>query len=234
MLEFNKKLNVMQVVGVMNRGGAEVMVMDIYRNISKDINFDFIINYKPKVGIINGEFDREISDLGGKIHHVGAQWDIGPIKYIREFKRICNQFGTPDIIHIHMNAKSGIICLAARLAGIKKIIVHSHGELKLSFSSLKSTLSSIELIFQRLLINRLGTEFWGCSDKAIKSLFSKNIINSGKSKLIKNAIDVDKFIQSRNNKNISLKNSLMMTPDTIIIGTVGRVIRRKTTVILSL
>lgn len=228
MPEFNeKKINVMQVVGVMNRGGAEVMVMDIYRKISEDINFNFLINYKPKAGIVNGQFDSDILDLGAKINHIGAQWDIGPIKYIKEFKRICTEVGTPDIIHIHMNAKSGLICLAARLAGIKKIIVHSHGELKLDFRSLKGSLSSVELILQRLLINSLGTDFWGCSDKAIKSLFSNSIINSEKSKLIKNAIDVDKFILRRNYKDINLKNSLKKTSDTIIIGTVGRVVRRK-------
>ena len=223
----NNKLKVLQVVGRMNRGGAEVMLMDLYRNLSDEISFDFLINYKVNQGVTIGDFDSEIEDLGGSIKHIGAQWDIGPIKYIKEFKRIIKEIGKPDVVHIHLNAKSGIISLAARLSGINKIIVHSHGELKLDFGSLKSSLSSVELILQRHLINSLGTDFWGCSDKAIKSLFSNSIINSEKSKLIKNAIDVDKFILRRNDKDINFKNSLKKTSDTIIIGTVGRVVRRK-------
>ena len=51
------KLHVLQVVGAMNRGGAEVMLMDIYRNISEDIHFDFLINYKIKIGTVKGDFN---------------------------------------------------------------------------------------------------------------------------------------------------------------------------------
>ena len=67
------KLKVLQVTGTMNRGGAEVMLMDIYRNISTDIHFDFLINYKVEAGINKGEFDDEILSKGGRIRHIGSQ-----------------------------------------------------------------------------------------------------------------------------------------------------------------
>lgn len=221
----SKKLNVLHVTGLMNRGGAEVMLMDLFRKKSQDINFDFLINYNVKSGITDGDFDTEINGLGGKIYHIGAQWDIGPVKYLKEFKRISKELGTPDIIHIHMNAKSGIICLAAKLAGIKKIIVHSHGMLKSDFSSLKSTLSTIELFTQRVLINLLATNFWACSEPAFKSLFYKLNLNNNNKALINNSIDVNEFLTVDSDKSFALRNSY--SSDGLVIGVVGRIVEGK-------
>ena len=39
-------IKVLHVTGAMNRGGAEVMLMDIYRNVDAFFQFDFLINYK--------------------------------------------------------------------------------------------------------------------------------------------------------------------------------------------
>lgn len=220
-----KRLNVLQVTGLMNRGGAEVMLMDLYRNKSQDINFNFLINYKIDDGITIGDFDSEIEKLGGTIKYIGAQWDIGPIQYIKEFKLICKELGTPDVIHIHMNAKSGIICLAARLAGIKKIIVHSHGMLKSDFTSFKSILSTIELINQRLLINLLSTHYWACSEQAFASLFYKFNLKKNNKQLINNSIDVNKFLTVEKNKSLALKN--LYGSGSLIIGVVGRIVRGK-------
>ena len=106
-----KKLHVLQVTGAMNRGGAEVMLMDIYRNISLDFHFDFLVNYKLKSGVVKGDFDDEILEKGANIKHIGTQWDLGPINYIKEFKKIIKEIGKPDVIHIHLNSRAGIISL---------------------------------------------------------------------------------------------------------------------------
>lgn len=225
MADRNKKLNVLHVTGMMNRGGAEVMLMDIYRKKSKDINFNFLINYNVSQGIKPGDFDQEIKSLGGKIYHIGAQWDIGPFKYILHFKRICKELGTPDIIHIHMNAKSGIICLAAKLVGIKKIIVHSHGILKSDFTSFKSTLSTIELTAQRFLINIFATNYWACSEPAFSSLFYKFNLKNSKKALINNSIDVRRFLSVNNADSLKLKKSY--NNHGTIIGVVGRIVEGK-------
>ena len=38
------KIKVLQVVGTMNRGGAEVMLMDLFRQINTDFQFEFLVN----------------------------------------------------------------------------------------------------------------------------------------------------------------------------------------------
>jgi glycosyltransferase EpsF len=172
-----KKLKVLQVVGGMNRGGAEVMLMDVFRNLSENTEFSFLINYKVKKGIVEGDFDNEIRDKKALIKHIGAQWDIGIVNYIKEFKRIYNEVGRPEVVHIHLNAKCGVIAMAAKKAGAKKIIAQSHADLKFRGSFLKVQLSKVELFFQKFLINRYATDFWGASKEANKSLYYNKIAN---------------------------------------------------------
>jgi len=221
------KIKVLQITGAMNRGGAEVMLMDIYRNISKDIRFDFLVNYKLKDGIVKGDFDDEIIENGARIKHIATQWDLGPISYLRAFKKIITEIGKPDVIHIHLNSRAGIIALVARLIGVKKIIVHSHGDLVFKGSFIKNLPGIIELKFQKLLIAFFATDFWGCSQIAIKSLFYSRTIKKGKTVIINNATAVDDYLDVLQKDTIKLKSTFKIQEETLIIGSVGRIVRRK-------
>lgn len=221
------KIKVLQVTGAMNRGGAEVMLMDIYRNISKDTRFDFLVNYKLKDGIVKGDFDNEIIKNGARIKHIATQWNLGPISYLRAFKKIITEIGKPDVIHIHLNSRAGIIALAARLIGIKKIIAHSHGDLVFKGSFIKNLPGIIELKFQKLLIAFFVTDFWGCSQVAIKSLFYSSTIKKGKTVIINNATAVDDYLNVLQEDTIKLKSTFKIQEETLIIGAVGRIVKRK-------
>ncbi len=219
------KLHVLQVVGAMNRGGAEVMLMDIYRNISEDIHFDFLINYKIKIGTVKGDFDDEILSRGGCIKYIGTQWDLGPIQYIRRFKSICDEIGIPDVVHIHLNAKSGLIAAAAKKVGIKKIIVHSHADLKFRGSFLKVFASKVELFFQKILISKYATDFWGASKEANNSLFTTSI--NKQAVVINNAVDIEVFQNVSSEQITEFRNSLNIKEKTLVLGNVGRIVRHK-------
>ncbi|RLA64167.1 MAG: hypothetical protein DRQ78_06270 [Epsilonproteobacteria bacterium] len=219
------KLHVLQVVGTMNRGGAEVMLMDIYRTISEDFHFDFLVNYKTKIGIEKGDFDDEILSLGGTVKYIGTQWDLGPIQYIKQFKSICDEIGIPDVVHIHLNAKSGLIALAAKKAGIKKIIVHSHADLKFRGSFLNTLFSKVELFFQKMLILKYTTDFWGASKEANNSLFSTPI--SKQTVVINNAVDIEVFQNVSSEQITEFRNSLNIGENTLVLGNVGRIVRHK-------
>ncbi|MGR7813248.1 glycosyltransferase [Lacinutrix undariae] len=222
-----KKMKVTHVVGAMNRGGAEVMLMDIFRNMSNDFQLHFLVNYKVKSGIVAGDFDAEIVKKGGKINHIPAQWDIGPIAYLKAFKTFCNEEGLPDVVHIHMNAKSGIIAMAAKKAGVKTVIVHSHANLKFRGNIISRTAATTELFFQKRLMAKYADCFWGCSEEANQSLFLKHLLTKDKSEIINNAIAVEVF-QSVNIEKINqLKSKFKLTDNTIVLGNIGRVVRHK-------
>ena len=223
----NKNLKVLHITGAMNRGGAEVMLMDIFRHISKDIHFDFLVNYKLKQGIVKGDFDDEIIERGATIKHIATQWDIGPIAYIRTFKKICAELGTPDVVHIHLNAKSGIIALAAKLAGVPKIIVHSHANLKFRGSKLRVLLEIMELHVQKILIHYFATDYWGASIEANQSLFYKHLVKNNKTVVINNAVAVQNFQQVTTQQVNTFKASLNIGSKKLLLGNVGRIVRHK-------
>lgn len=220
------QIKILQVTGTMNRGGAEVMLMDIYRNISTDIHFDFLINYKVKAGINNGDFDDEILSKGGRIKHIGSQWDLGFFKYINEFKKVVQKVN-PDIVHIHMNAKSGVIAFAAKKAGIKQIIIHSHADLKFRGHFISKLISNLELVVQKQLMAMSANYFWGCSQEANESLFYKRLLTIENSAIIKNAVDVRSYQNVSKRKVKELRSSYGVKKGTIVFGNVGRVVKHK-------
>ena len=220
-------LRILQVTGEMNRGGAEVMLMNLYRNISPDTKFDFLINLRCLNNRFKGDFDDEILELGGSLNYIGSQWRLGPVKYILEFRKVIAKVGKPDVVHIHLNSKCGIIALAAKVCGVRKIIAHSHADLKFRGSFLNILLSEIELRIQKVLIRKFATDFWGCSEEANLRLYSKSLVKKRKTLVINNAIDISKFMRVRNDKINRLRESYGAKSTTLVLGNVGRVVKHK-------
>lgn len=62
---------VLHVVGGMNRGGAETMIMNIYRAIDRNVlQFDFITHREDVC-----DYDEEIRQLGGRIF-MSQYWSV--------------------------------------------------------------------------------------------------------------------------------------------------------------
>lgn len=221
------KIKVLHVVGAMNRGGAEVMLMDMFRHISQEFHFDFLVNYKLSAGIQKADFDEEILASGSKLIYIPAQWDLGLIKYTRYFQKIIKEHGIPDIVHIHMNAKCGVIAMAAKKSGVKHVIAHSHADLKFRGNLISRFASNIELRFQKRLIAKYADFFWGCSPEANLSLFYKRLLTPKKSAVINNAIDVNAFVDVSIEAVQRLRTSWEAGSNTIIFGNIGRVVAHK-------
>lgn len=222
----NQKKTILQVTGAMNRGGAETMLMNLFRNLKDDFKFIFLVNKKKGLEPI-GDYDEEIFKLGGEILYIDAMWDIGIPYYIKKFKEIISRFEKIDVVHSHLNSKGGVIAMAARKGGINHVIVHSHASLKFRGSVLSRSANYIELGFQRYLINKYATDFWACAPNAMKSLFNHKNSNSPNSQIINNAIDLDKFLNINNQKLQNIRNQLDLSNDYTIIGTVGRIAKVK-------
>lgn len=57
----NEPIRVLHVVGRMDRGGIETMIMNLYRNIDRDkVQFDFLAHYGREA-----VYNEEIRSLGG-------------------------------------------------------------------------------------------------------------------------------------------------------------------------
>lgn len=211
---------ILLVNGAMNFGGAEVMIMDIVRKLHKDFRFVFLINRKKGTQPV-AVFDEKIKSLNIPIYYIDAVWDVGVKEYERQFRNIINKIGTVDIIHSHLNSKGGIISRCAYKCGIKRRIVHSHAQIVFDGSLIRRIANILELKIQRHWIKKYATDFWGCSDEAMLSLFNSKQIKSKRSKIIHNAIDLDRFLNCTDG---GLRNELKLESSEIIIGSIGRIV----------
>lgn len=199
-------IRVLHVVVNMNRGGAETLIMNLYRNIDRSkIQFDFLTCNE-------GVFDQEILDLGGKIHRIPYITDGGHFHYIKnlnQFFKVNNQY---KIVHSHMDKMSGFVLRAAKKAGIPVRIAHSH-----STRSEGKYLKRMYKWYAGRNIVKDSTHLIACSKTAAEWLFSKDLDNIY---YLKNGIDTERFEFSMETRN-HVRNELNIPNDCLVIGHVG-------------
>lgn len=205
-------LRILHVVVNMNRGGAETLIMNLYRNINRDkVQFDFL-TFKP------GVFDMEILEMGGKVHRIPYIADIGHIGFTRKLSRFFKENQDYKIIHSHMDKMSGFILKYAEQANIPVRIAHSHNT-----ESEGNFLAKLYKWYGGSHILRSATHLYACSNKAAKWLFGNK---SMKAYILKNGIETDKFKFSINTRK-KVRSELQVEKDTMVIGHIGRFSHQK-------
>lgn len=218
----DRPLHVLQVTGVMNRGGAEIMLMDILRNLPKDVHFDFLIQTAGKGERFKGVFDDEILSYGCRIFYICPQWTGGGLGYLSEFKKLVrNKIGQPDVVHSHLCQKGGMVALAAHQNNIKKIIVHTHGVIPYRLCDISPR--GIELKIQKFLISRYATDFWSCSDGKAIELFPRRTLREHQYRVIKNAINLNAFSDFSSEQIHRFRKNIGVSDDTLFLGNSGRI-----------
>lgn len=189
-----KKIKVLHVINGMSSGGAETYIMNILRNIDHNqFQFDFLLRTKE-----NQEFYiKEIKDRGGNVFYT-APFPKKIFSNYFETKRFFKQYEY-DVVEVHANSLIYILpMLILRKYSNTKVIMHSH-----------STRSSNKILtylhyFHRLFIHKICDVCIACSEEAGKWMFKRDF------KIIKNAIDIDKFINPKNPISYSEKNIFCM------------------------
>lgn len=211
-------VKVIHSVSLMDRGGQETFIMNLYRNINHElIQFDFQCSVQ-KVGV----FDEEIRSYGGDILYLEDNHAKGKIfKYLTDIKNQYSFFKKHpnyDILHIHTYHAfdAWIAVVGARLAGVKKIIVHSHNTYGLH--------PTLHKLF-RILLGKCKIERLACSIAAGDWLFGKSAMRKGQIKVIYNGIRpedfaFDKVTREKKRTELGLENQL-------VVGHVGRFMRQK-------
>lgn len=170
-------IRVAQIVGKMNGGGVEAVVMNYYRHIDRSkVQFDFLVDSDST--LVPRE---EIESLGGRVFEVPPYQHV--IEYQRELQRIFKQEGW-KIVHSHINALSVFPLRAAAKAGVPVRIAHSHstsGKGEYAKNALKAVLKTQS--------NLYPTHRFACSKFAGEWLFGK----AAHFEVVYNAIDLDRF-----------------------------------------
>lgn len=212
-MELKKQIRVAQVIGHAGAGGVESCIMNYYKHIDKSkVQFDFLVeNTCP---IIDKEL---IESYGGKIIIIPSYKKL--LTYIRVLKKIFIK-GNYDIVHSNMNTLNVFTLKAAKKAGIKVRIAHSH-----STSNKKEWKRNIIKNILRLFSKKYATHYFACSEHAGRWLFGNKTYDKGAVVIINNAIELDRFYFNQDNRD-SIRNIYNIN-DKYVIGHVGRFTSQK-------
>lgn len=201
-----KPIRILQVVTIMNMGGLENFLMNIYRNIDRSkVQFDFLVHREER-----GVFDDEIEKLGGNIYRLPA---IRPTRFFSYLKELKAFFKAHDyqVVHSHLNENSALVLKVAKKLNVPVRIAHSHA---------KATAGPYRLL--REIIKKKITTYSNCN-LACSNDAGKWLYNSNNFKVFKNSIDTRRFSYPANEEPITLfKQSLGYTEKDYIIGSVAR------------
>ncbi|WP_394907284.1 glycosyltransferase [uncultured Mesonia sp.] len=171
---------ILHITGSMDRGGAETMIMNLYRNIDRSkFQFDFIF-FTTK----ESDYEKEILKYGGKIHRILASNPIQQFRQLVTFFKLNRGY---KIVHSHTLLNSGLNLFAAKLAGVPNRIAHAHSIRNGDNTGLRHKIYEASMLF---LIANFANYRIGCSRSAAKYLFKTN----EKILYLPNAVDVKAFL----------------------------------------
>lgn len=186
----SEPIRVLHVVGNMGIGGIETLIMNIYRNIDRDkVQFDFLIHNPTE-----GEYAEEIKKLGGHIYRMPVLRDKTRTYYWRYFeyksalKKFFSEHKEIKVLHGHMtNTASIYMPIAMKYGNVKCCIAHSHQ------TEATPGLSGIVTNILQRHLEKIATDYFACSEEAAKWIYSIEIVENGKVKIIHNGTDVEKY-----------------------------------------
>lgn len=206
----------------MNRGGAETMIMNLYRNIDREkIQFDFV-ECSSEVAT----FDQEIQTLGGRIFRCPRYTGKNHFAYVKWWNHFFSEHANEyKIVHGHIGSTASIYLSVAKKYGLFTI-AHSH--------SAGGTLNIKGRVYRALSYNtrNIADYFFACSDMAGVDRFGSEVVSHSKRYcVLNNAIDT-KLFQYDEKVRKCVRQELQFTEEQHIVGHIGRFSREKNHVFL--
>lgn len=202
-------IRILHVIGVMNRAGAETMIMNLYRVCDTNkIQFDFLVNDE-------GDYDEEIRSRGGRIYRIPRY----TIYNYRSYRKACAAFFEAHdefaIVHGHIGLPFSIYLEQARRHGIYTV-AHSHAQ--------NYPLSPSEVAFRlcSFPVRHHADFFMACSKQAGIDRFGERICNdSNRFFVLNNGIDLARY-RFDEAKRQSARTELGFDKTTPVFGHIGR------------
>ena len=201
-------VKVLQVFPQMNNAGTEKVIMNLYNNIDKSkVITEFLAQQE-------GELDETIKLSGGKIHYISKTTKQEYLQVLENFFRE-NDF---TAVHVHLHKDMGLVLKAAKKAGIKHRIAHSHNSRPdlPQIAKLYKLITGIDTI-------RNANHLFACSKLAAQWVFPTRWREC---KTIYNAIDIEKFQFNESRRN-EKRMELGFLPTDKVVCHVGRFSRQK-------
>lgn len=196
----------------MNRGGAETLIMNLYRNVNRrKVQFDFLTCRR-------GSFDAEIIKMGGKVYQIPYISEVGPKEYTKEIQSFLKLHPSYQVIHSHLDKMSGLVLHSAKKENIPIRIAHSHNT-----ESEGGALVKLFKWYAGNHVKNAATHLYACSYAAAKWMFGTR---AKQAIILKNGIETDQFQFSAHTRE-SIRRELNIDEDTFVMGHVGRFCHQK-------
>ncbi len=200
-------------------GGISSMILAVCENLDREaVNFDYLV-YRDQE-----EFeDRRVQALGGR-KLVASNTDAANKfeKFIYKFFRTYRVLRQERAEIFHINASTPYDCLvglAARLAGVRTVILHAHNSRPEKSGKGHLVFQNICRMFQPLC----GDRYFACSNLANEFMYGSR--RRKKAVLVKNGIDTRRFqFDETVRREMRERYGLQ---DALVIGHIGRLCPQK-------
>lgn len=213
-----RKVKILQFPIAASNGGITHYAVENWRWMDKDrFQCDFA-TMSPSL-----PFADDLKRMGADIYYISTYAEDDIKGFIKEFEDILSN--NYDVVHLHTKQwKSITVEELCKKHGVPMVIVHAHStKCDNNDAKTRETETQTHIRIRNELKKDMATDYWACSSEAGKWLCGENILSDVK--IMKNAIDVDKF-----SFNLSVRNQLRehygITNKTVI-GNVGRLVYQK-------
>lgn len=208
----NCPIRVLQVIGIMDRGGAETMIMNLYRNIDRSkVQFDFVQHTNEQAA-----FNDEIEKLGGRIYHCPKYVVKNHFEYKKWWKTFFDKHANEyTAVHGHIGSTASIYLKIANKYNLFTI-AHSHNT--------KGVLSINSIMYRIMSYNtrHIADYFFACSKQAGIDRFGTKVVSNEKIySVLNNAIDT-KIFDYNEEVRMQMRQKLNFSSDNLVIGHIGR------------
>lgn len=207
-------IRILMLFTIMNRGGAETMVMNYYRHIDRTkVQFDFMVHRDER-----GAYDDEIEALGGHIYRMMPLHPLTFGKYQKQIAAFFDEHPEYKIIHGHCSESGYFVYKEASKRGIPIIIAHAHNS-----HALLDAKWFFRTYFKHAM-RKYITQVFTCGEEAAQWLVGKESASSAI--LQRNSIDTQVYAYSETHRQ-EIRKELNIPTNAIIIGHVGRFNKQK-------
>ena len=202
-------IRILQMIGSLNVGGSQTMILNIYRNIDREkMQFDFVLDHPDDT-----YFAEDVKALGGRIYTMPVFKGTNAGEIRRDWNNFFYTHPEYHVLHSHVRSYASLYLPVAKKHGVKTII-HSHNT-----SNGTGMTARMKDMLQRPLRDQADI-LMACSNEAGKWLFGEEACRSEKYMFIPNAVDLKRFSMNEDARNQYRRE--MGLENKLVIGHVGR------------
>ncbi len=202
-------IRILHILHSMNRGGAEAMLMNYYRNIDRKlVQFDFLLTEQERC-----QYEDEIEQLGGNVYRVPLLIMSNPMAYINGLYNFLQKHKEYKIVHSHTSSKSAVPLWVAKNCGVPVRVCHVHS------SSSGNGLEAFIRWGLGVWLKSVATHYMSCGEGATRCWYGKSYLN--KAIFVPNAVDLSKYGFDEVFR-AAIREKLQITNEDLVLGMVSR------------